>query len=122
YGMLCLSAFAAGAVNSVAGGGTLLTFPTLLGVLARKSAELAGVWANATSTLALMPGSLAGAIAYRSELAECRRLVLLLIAPSMIGGAVGSLLVTEFPPFVFDTLIPWLILSASVLFMIQGPL
>lgn len=122
YGMLCLSAFAAGAVNSVAGGGTLLTFPTLLGVLARKSAEMAGVWANATSTLALLPGSLAGAFAYRSELAECRRLVLLLIAPSMIGGAVGSLLVTEFPPTVFDTLIPWLILSASVLFMIQGPL
>src|SRR5262245_33546232 len=121
---LCLSAFAAGAVNSVAGGGTLLTFPTLLAVF-RKSeelADLAGVLANATSTLALMPGSLAGALAYRRELAECRRLVLMLIAPSMFGGAVGSLLVTEFPPSVFDRLIPWLILSASALFMLQGPL
>src|SRR5262245_19339085 len=101
YALLCLSAFAAGAVNSVAGGGTLLTFPALLHVFGRKSAELAGVWANATSTLALMPGSLAGALAYRRELAECRRLVRMLIAPSLIGGAVGSLLVTEFPPSVF---------------------
>src|SRR5262249_56287239 len=119
YGMLCSAGFAAGVVNSVAGGGTLLTFPTLLGVLARKSAEMAGVWANATSTLALLPGSLAGAFAYRSELAECRRLVLLLIAPSMIGGAVGSLLVTEFPPTVFHPLIPRPIPTPPVLFMIH---
>jgi uncharacterized membrane protein YfcA len=124
YVVLCLSAFAAGAVNSVAGGGTLLTFPALLAVFKKISewAEKAGVLANATSTLALMPGSLAGSLAYRRELAECRRLVMMLIAPSMIGGAVGSLLVTEFPPLVFDTLIPWLILTASILFMIQGPI
>jgi len=124
YTALCVSAFAAGAINSVAGGGTLLTFPSLLAAFRKveEFAEHAGVLANGTSTLALLPGSLAGAFAYRRELAECRRLILMLIPPSMLGGAVGSLLVTEFPPSVFDALIPWLILAAAVLFMLQGPL
>jgi uncharacterized protein len=124
YTVLCVSAFAAGAINSVAGGGTLLTFPSLLAVFRKVEAwaDDAGVLANGTSTLALLPGSLAGAFAYRRELAECRRLVLMLIAPSVLGGTVGSLLVTEFPPSVFDALIPWLILSAALMFMLQGPL
>ncbi|MBO0697579.1 MAG: sulfite exporter TauE/SafE family protein [Zavarzinella sp.] len=123
YIILCASAFAAGAVNSIAGGGTLLTFPALQQVLARRMAEdLASVFANATSTVALMPGSLAGALGYQQELRECRRLVLLLLAPSLLGGVVGSLLVTEFPPLVFKRLVPWLILTAAFLFLIQGPL
>jgi uncharacterized protein len=116
-------AFAAGAINSVAGGGTLLTFPALQQVFTRHGLGVAaGVFANGTSTVALMPGSLAGAFAYRKELMECRRLVLLLLAPSLIGGAVGALLVTAFPPSIFDALIPWLILTAALLFVIQGPL
>jgi uncharacterized membrane protein YfcA len=123
YTLLCVSAFAAGAVNSIAGGGTLLTFPTLQHILIRRGfADLAGVLANGTSTIALMPGSLAGAYGYRRELYECRRLVLTLLAPSVGGGIVGSLLVTEFPPSIFDRLIPWLILTAAFLFLIQGPL
>jgi uncharacterized membrane protein YfcA len=122
YAILCLSAFAAGAVNSVAGGGTLLTFPTLQQVLIRRGLEHAGVLANATSTVALLPGSLAGAFGYRKELSECRRLVLSLLVPSVVGGVVGSLLVTEFPSQVFDTLIPWLILTAALLFLLQGPI
>jgi hypothetical protein len=122
YTVLCLSAFAAGAVNSVAGGGTLLTFPALQQVLLRRMFEAASVLANATSTVALLPGSLAGAFAYRKELAECRRLVLALLAPSIVGGAVGSLMVTEFPPSVFDALVPWLILTAAVVFLLQGPI
>ncbi len=122
YTVLCLSAFAAGAVNSVAGGGTLLTFPALQQVLLRRMFEAASVLANATSTVALLPGSLAGAFAYRKELAECRRLVLALLAPSIVGGAAGSLMVTEFPPSVFDALVPWLILTAAVVFLLQGPI
>lgn len=122
YAILCLSAFAAGAVNSVAGGGTLLTFPTLQQVLIRRGFEHAGVLANATSTVALLPGSLAGAFGYRKELFECRRLVLALLGPSIVGGVVGSLLVTEFPSHVFDALIPWLILTAALLFLLQGPI
>lgn len=115
YLLLCLSAFAAGAVNAVAGGGTLLTFPALLGIMS-------GVEANATSTVAILPGSLASAFGYRKELVEVRRLVLWLLLPSMFGGVAGALLVTRFPPEVFNTLIPWLILLASTLFLIQGPI
>jgi uncharacterized membrane protein YfcA len=122
YTLLCVAAFAAGAINSIAGGGTLLTFPAVQHVLIRQLFERASILANATSTVALMPGSLAGAFAYRKELYECRRLVLLLLAPSILGGACGSLLVTEFPASVFDALVPWLILTAALLFLLQGPL
>jgi uncharacterized protein len=115
YLLLCLSAFVAGAINSVAGGGTLLTFPALMGVVTP-------VQANATSTLALMPGSLAGAWGYRRELKNVRRMVLWLLPPSLIGGYLGALLVTEFPERVFERLVPWLILAAAVLFLIQKPL
>jgi uncharacterized membrane protein YfcA len=126
YTILWACAFAAGAINSVAGGGTLLTFPSLQHVFERDTnplvAAAAGILANATSTVALMPGSIAGAVAYRRELAQCRRLVLLLLAPSVLGGGVGAMLVTAFKPEVFNALIPWLILTAALLFVVQGPL
>ena len=112
--ILALSAAAAGAVNSVAGGGTLLTFPpleTLLGAAA----------ANATSTVALLPGSLAGAAGYRSELRQGRGLVALLIGPSLLGGLIGAGLVV-WRPEAFAALVPWLILLAVVLFVLQQPL
>lgn len=115
YFFLCLSAAAAGAVNSIAGGGTLLTFPALLSVIDP-------VGANATSTVALMPGSLAGGLGYRQEVARCRKLILELVIPSAVGGAIGSLLVTELPPRVFAALVPWLILSAAFLFLLQNPI
>ena len=115
YVLLCLSAAAAGAVNSVAGGGTLLSFPPLLRLMD-------AVQANATSTVALMPGSIAGGLGYRKEVRECRKLILRLLAPSILGGIVGSLLVTELPPSVFGRLVPWLILTAALLFLIQGPI
>jgi uncharacterized membrane protein YfcA len=120
YLVLCLSAMAAGAVNSVAGGGTLLSFPPLLRLFA--GLENAGVLANATSTVALMPGSLAGGFGYRKEVRECRALILRLLVPSILGGIVGSLLVTRLPPGVFARLVPWLILTAASLFLIQGPI
>ena len=115
YLVLCLAAMAAGAVNSVAGGGTLLSFPPLLRLME-------AVNANATSTVALMPGSLAGGFGYRKEVRECRTLILRLLIPSVLGGAVGSLLVTRLPPTVFKSLVPWLILSAAFLFLVQGPI
>src|SRR5262245_17536865 len=119
YLILCLSALAAGAVNSIAGGGTLLSFPPLLKIF--NGLENGAVLANATSTVALMPGSLAGALGYRKEVIECRRLILRLLAPSLIGGALGSILVIRYPG-VFATLVPWLILSAAFLFLMQGPI
>lgn len=115
YVVLCLAAMAAGAVNSVAGGGTLLSFPPLLRLMD-------AVHANATSTVALMPGSLAGGFGYRQEVRECRALILKLLIPSILGGAVGSLLVTRLPPKVFAELVPWLILAAALIFLVQGPI
>jgi uncharacterized membrane protein YfcA len=112
------SALAAGVINSVAGGGTLLTFPALLTALNPLGVE-AGRVANATSTVALVPGSLAGAWGYRREMRAARHWTALLIGPSLIGGLVGSLLVTELEARFFQMLVPWLILAAALLFMGQ---
>ena len=118
--MTCYSigaALAGGAINSVAGGGTLLTFPALQAVLGSSAAMIR--IANYTSTVALMPGSLAGAWGYRRELSQNRRWIALLAAPSLLGGIVGSLLLTELPAETFAGLVPWLILTAAALFALQ---
>ncbi len=112
---LAVSAFFAGAVNAIAGGGTLLTFPALLSVISP-------VAANATSTFALLPGSLAGALGYRDELKASRAMLRRLWLPSLIGGICGSLAVTRFPEKVFANLVPWLLLGASVLLVLQRPI
>ncbi len=112
---LGLSAFAAGVINSVAGGGTLLTFSALLAALGTG----AGRVANITSTVALVPGSLAGAWGYRREMRVARHWTALLVGPSLIGGLVGSLLLTRFDEKYFQYLIPWLFLTAALLFMVQ---
>jgi uncharacterized protein len=112
YLLLGLSALVAGAINSIAGGGTLFTFSALLTVVNP-------VVANATSTVALVPGSVAGAWAYRREMRTAGRWTALLIWPSLLGGAVGSLLVTELDESYFRALVPWLLLTAAVLFMVQ---
>lgn len=116
---LGLSAFAAGVINSVAGGGTLLTFPALLAALDSVWGIKAGQVANATSTVALVPGSLAGAWGYRREMQAVRSWMLLLLGPSLIGGVIGSLLATRSHPRFFNALIPWLILTAALLFLAQ---
>jgi uncharacterized membrane protein YfcA len=112
--ILCGSAYLAGVVNAVAGGGTMLTFPSLLAVLSP-------VAANATSTFALFPGSLASGWGYRKELAECRDHLIRLLPPSFLGGIVGSLLLTRLPEKVFAGLVPWLLIGASTLLMLQKP-
>ncbi len=116
---LGLSALAAGMMNSVAGGGTLLTFPALLTALTPLLGVEAGVTANATSTVALAPGSLAGAWGYRREMHAARRWTVLLIGPSLLGGVAGSLLATRLDSTIFMALVPWLLLLAVVLFLIQ---
>jgi uncharacterized protein len=107
------SAFAAGAINSVAGGGTLLTFPTLIWL------GLNSVAANATSTVAIWPGSLGGMWGYRKELRTADRRMLALTAPSLVGGIMGALLLRFTPPSIFDAVVPFLILFATILFMVQ---
>ncbi len=99
-------------MNAVAGGGTLLTFPALL-------ALISPVLANGTSTIALLPGSIASGFAYRTELAKVRPMLLLLFAPSLVGGICGALMVTRFPEKVFAALVPWLLLLAATLLMLQ---
>jgi uncharacterized protein len=113
--LLSGSAFAAGAVNAIAGGGTLLTFPSLLTVTDAVSA-------NATSTMALCPGSIAAGWGYRDELARCRKHLWRLLPPSLMGGLIGSLLVTRLPKEVFASAVPWLLIGASLLLLLQKPL
>src|SRR5678815_2150963 len=113
--MLC-AAFAAGAINSIAGGGTLLTFPVLiwLGLDPRV--------ANATSTVALWPGLFGGLFGYRRELENSSTILVRLGTTSVIGGALGAWLLIWTPSPTFSRLVPFLILFATVLFMAQGPI
>ena len=109
------AAFLAGAINSVAGGGTLITFPALVFL------GLPPVIANATNTVAIWPGSLGGMWGYRRELKDTERRMWALTLPSLAGGMVGALLLRFTPPDVFERLVPILILFATVLFMAQEP-
>lgn len=114
---LCLSALLAGIVNSIAGGGTLLTFPALLWVLG--STPMASVIANATSTITVFPGSVASAWGYRQELKQVKPWLLMLTIPSFAGAMLGTWLVAQRDPEEFRQLVPWLILGATILFILQ---
>jgi uncharacterized membrane protein YfcA len=115
--VLSVAAFVAGAINSVAGGGTLITFPALVSVLGHD--PLSQVIANATNTVALCPGSATGAWAYRRELGAARGWLQLLLAPSVLGGIAGAIALVYAPENVFALLVPWLILAATLLFLLQ---
>jgi uncharacterized membrane protein YfcA len=110
------AAFLAGGINSVAGGGTLITFPTLMWL------GLPSITANATNTVAIWPGSLGSIYGFRREFANADRIMRLLAIPSMIGGAAGAMLLRYTPTSVFDHLVPVLILFATVLFTVQAPI
>jgi uncharacterized membrane protein YfcA len=109
-------AVAGGAVNAVAGGGTLLTFPALIFL------GQGAIIANATNTVALWPGALSSFWGYRAELGYHRREVLLLSVPSFLGGVLGAWLLVITDPSAFDILVPYLILLATGLFIVQEPL
>ena len=103
-------------VNAIAGGGTLLTFPALV------AAGLTPLSANATSTVALLPGALSSMLGYRAELAGVRRWAILFALPSLLGGALGALLLLRTSSAAFDRIVPWLVLGATALFLAQRPL
>jgi uncharacterized membrane protein YfcA len=110
------AAFAAGVINSIAGGGTLITFPVLIWL------GLDPKVANATSTVALWPGLFGGLFGYRRELEHSSAILLRLGVTSVIGGAVGAWLLIWTPSPTFARLVPFLILFATLLFMAQGPI
>ncbi len=97
----------------MAGGGTLVSFPTLIWL------GLNSVAANATSTVAIWPGTVGSAWGYRRELGRAEGRFLALIVPSLIGGLAGALLLRLTPPAIFDRLVPFLILFATLLLMAQ---
>jgi uncharacterized membrane protein YfcA len=112
--LVVLTSAVAGAVNSIAGGGTLLTFPALVGL------GIPPIVANATSTVALWPGALGSMWGYRRELKGMQRSAAVFAMPSLAGGLVGAALLLRTPPDRFAALVPWLVLGATVLFMAQG--
>ena len=110
------AAFGAGAVNSIAGGGTLISFPALVWL------GLDPKMASATNTIALWPG-LAGSLwGYRRELAGGRPFIIRLGITSLIGGTAGTVLLIQTPSLTFARLVPYLILFATLLFTLQEPL
>lgn len=114
--LLFFAAMAAGAVNSVAGGGTLLTFPALLA-----TGQLA-LTANATSTVALWPGAVSSWLGYRQEIGQSRHVLVPLMLLGITGGVAGSYLLLITPPKTFDRIVPFLILAATLLFLVQEPI
>lgn len=111
---LAFVAMAAGAINAVAGGGTLLTFPTLLFY------RTPAVVANATSTLALMIGTAGSVFGYRKHIEAIRPWLWRFVPVSILGGLIGSALLTHTTEKTFSKLVPFLILFATILFLSQG--
>ncbi len=111
---LLAAALLAGAMNAVAGGGTILTFPALLAF------GMPAIQANATSTLALVVGLVGSAYAYRSHMPVITPWLVRFGPASVIGGILGAWLLTITPEKTFSTLVPFLLLFATVLFMAQG--
>jgi uncharacterized membrane protein YfcA len=113
---LLTAAALAGAVNALAGGGSLITFPTLVWL------GMPSITANATNTVAIWPGSLGSMWGYRRELWTTDRRMYLLVVPSFVGGLIGAVLLQLTPTTVFDRLVPLLVLFATCLFMAQEPI
>jgi uncharacterized membrane protein YfcA len=113
YVVIALAAFAAGIINAVAGGGTLLSFPALMWM------GVPPVVANATSTVAIWPGSFSGAIGFRRDLASLPRWLWWLIVPSLVGGICGAVLLLRTPEKTFEQIVPLLILAATLLLAAQ---
>lgn len=115
--LLFFAAFAAGSINSVAGGGSFISFPTLI------FAGVPPIEANATNTAALFPGTLASTFAYRKTFdAKARRLLAPLILIGIIGGVLGARILLLTPQATFLHLVPWLLLAATLLFVFSGRL
>ena len=112
--LIFFAAVIAGMMNSIAGGGTLVTFPVLIWV------GLPPIIANATNALALVPAGWSSMFGYRESLRQVPRRFLVLTVPGTIGAGIGAWLLRRTPPPTFELLVPFLIIFATVLFMLQG--
>ncbi len=111
-----LAAAAGGLMNSIAGGGTLVTFPAIVAL------GLPPLTANATSTVGLWPAAVASLWGYRHELAGSRPWLVPFTFPSLLGGGLGALLLLETGQARFARIVPFLVLAATLLFMLQVPI
>ena len=115
-GVLFAASSVAGVVNSIAGGGSLITFPVLVW-MGRDP-----ILANATNTVSLSPGSVAALHGFRHELGGLRSWIVRGTLPSLAGGVIGAVLLLQTPSHVFAGFVPYLILFATALFALSGPL
>ena len=116
YALLFLAALGGGAMNAVAGGGTFLTFPSLT------FSGLSLLSANATSTVALWPGTVSSAIALRAQWATYGRRLTGLLLVSLVGGLVGALLLLRISSNALEAVFPYLLLTATLLFAFKSRL
>ena len=116
YGFLAIAAVAAGLINALAGGGSLITFPTLMAV------GIPPVMANVTNTVALCPGYLGATLAQKKDLHGQQKRIQLLLPSAVIGGIIGGILLLNSSDKVFERLIPFLILLAAALLAFQDTL
>ena len=114
--LLAVAGVAAGAVNAVAGGGSLISFPALL------AAGLPPVTANVTNAVAVLPGYLGGSVAYRRELEGQRRRVVALALTTAVGAVAGAALLLATSEDVFEAIVPFLILAGCALLAAQPAL
>ncbi len=115
HAWLVIASFLAGALNAMAGGGSFLSFPALLGV------GVLPIQANATNTVALWPGQFTSIAAYWQDLKANLRLVLPVCSAALLGGVVGAIVLLRTGQATFMALVPWLLLLASGLFAASGP-
>jgi hypothetical protein len=113
---LIIAAFLAGVLNAVAGGGSFLSFPALLGT------GILPVQANATNTVALWPGQLTSIAAYRDDVRKNMRLVLPMALAGLLGGTAGAVVLLITPQQTFMDLVPWLLLIAATIFALSRPI
>lgn len=114
-GWLLAASFLAGSLNAMAGGGSFLTFPALLGV------GIPPIQANATNTVALWPGQFTSIAGFREDIRHNLRLAIPLGTGALIGGLAGALVLLRTQQATFMALVPWLLLIAALLFAVSGP-
>lgn len=112
---LTIAAFIGGLLNAVAGGGSFLLFPAILGM------KVLPVQANATNTVALWPGQLTSIAAYREDVRRNLRVAVPMAVAGLIGGTGGAIVLLNTPQMTFLHLVPWLLLVAAIIFALSGP-